>query len=78
MGVTNVDKCKVPEPAKGKPEEKFKKVTFRKGSGKAHRGLLYPNGYLLASCSCPGSANGSLTRGAVIICEGHEKSNCGN
>lgn len=53
----------------------LKPVTFRNG-GKAHRGVLHGN-FLMACCSCPGSQNGRLTNGAVIICEGHDKSNCG-
>jgi len=57
-------------------------VTFRK-TGKAHRGVFwktprFPNGYLNAVCGCPGSANGRLTSGAQIVCEGHARSNCGN
>lgn len=52
-----------------------KPVTFR-NRGKAHRGVLI-GGFLMACCSCPGSQNGSLTKGAVIICEGHEAANCG-
>ena len=52
------------------------RVTFRK-TGKTHRGLLI-EGRLVASCKCPGSQNGKLTNGAVIICEGWEKANCQN
>jgi hypothetical protein len=55
-------------------EIEMKKVTFRK-RGKAHRGLIY-DGRLVAACSCPGSQNGRLTKGAMIVCEGWEKSNC--
>lgn len=61
------------------PDE-FKRVTFRKGGGKAHRGLLYMvgpyKGALHATCGCPGSANGSLTKRAFVICDGWERSNC--
>lgn len=56
---------------------KEKTVTFRTNNGKAHRGVVI-SGALFACCSCPGSQNGRLTNGAVIICEGHEKANCGN
>jgi hypothetical protein len=51
-------------------------VTFRSNNGKAHRGVLI-NGWLMACCSCPGSQNGRLTKDAKIICEGHDKANCG-
>ena len=51
-----------------------KQVTFRK-NGKAHRGLIM-EGSLFASCKCPGSRNGSLTRGASILADGWEISNC--
>lgn len=54
-----------------------KPVTFRSNNGKAHRGVLIGN-FLFACCSCPGSQNGRLTQTARIICEGHEKANCGN
>lgn len=54
--------------------DEIKKVTFR-NRGKTHRGLLM-NGWLRASCSCPGSQNGKLTNGAVIICDGWEKAHC--
>jgi hypothetical protein len=55
-----------------------KKVTFRSNNGKAHRGVVFSGGFLFACCSCPGSQNGKLTKFAKIICEGHEKANCGN
>jgi hypothetical protein len=55
-----------------------KKVTFRKNGGKSHKGLVWPEGWMSVACSCPGSANGSLKNGARIICDGWEKSNCGN
>ena len=55
-----------------------KKVTFRSNGGKTHRGVLFSEGFLFACCSCPGSQNGKLTKFAEIICEGHEKANCGN
>lgn len=55
---------------------KEKAVTFR-NRGKAHRGVLFNGNFLIACCSCPGSQNGRLTNGAVIICEGHEAANCG-
>jgi hypothetical protein len=57
-------------------ETEMKKVTFRK-RGKAHKGLIM-DGRLVASCSCPGSQNGKLTKGAWVVCEGWEKANCGN
>ena len=53
------------------------KVTFRK-SGKAHRGIRRPDGRVHAACSCPGSVNGSLTKGAQVLAEGWEKANCGH
>jgi hypothetical protein len=60
--------------------ETLKQVTFR-NRGKAHRGIVTVggnlNGWLRASCSCPGSQNGKLTRGATIICDGWDNSNCG-
>jgi hypothetical protein len=58
------------------------KVTFRNSGKKAHPGLLMPplphekNRRLVAACECPGSRNGSLTKGATIITYGWEKSNC--
>ena len=55
------------------------KVTFRTHGGKAHRGLLTVDAggkWLVAVCGCPGSNNGRLTKGAQVICEGWEKSNC--
>lgn len=55
-------------------------VTFRK-RGKAHRGLFMTDDrgrYLVAACSCPGSQNGRLTKGAQIVCYGWDKSNCSN
>ena len=55
--------------------QNHKLVTFRNG-GKAHRGIMF-GGFLMACCSCPGSQNGRLTNGATIICEGHDKANCG-
>jgi hypothetical protein len=56
--------------------DKAIKVTFR-NNGKAHRGVMI-NGFLMATCACPGSQNGRLTKNARVICEGHEKANCGN
>jgi hypothetical protein len=58
--------------------EPYKLVTFRTRNGKAHRGLIDKDGWLIPSCSCPGSKNGRLINGAQIIAEGHDKSNCGN
>ena len=55
-----------------------KKVTFRTGASKAHRGLVFPDGWLVAVCGCPGSQNGRLTKSAKIICDGWDKSNCQN
>jgi hypothetical protein len=54
-----------------------KTVTFRSNNGKAHRGFMVGS-FLMACCSCPGSQNGKLTKFAKIICDGHEKANCGN
>ena len=59
-------------------ENTERKIVFR-NRGKAHRGLVLSgtNGeYLVASCRCPGSQNGSLTRGAQIICEGWDRATC--
>ena len=58
------------------PSIETKPVTFRNYDGKAHRGVII-SGALFACCSCPGSRNGRLTNGAKIICEGHDKANCG-
>jgi len=55
-----------------------KKVTFRSNGGKAHRGVIISGRFLMVCCSCPGSQNGKLTKNAMIICDGHEKANCGN
>lgn len=56
--------------------EDLKKVTVRKGSGKAHRALQYPNGSVSCVCGCPGTQNGSLANRAAIIAQGWERSNC--
>jgi hypothetical protein len=50
-------------------------VTFR-NNGKAHRGVVI-SGELYACCRCPGSQNGRLTKGAKIVCEGHDQATCG-
>jgi hypothetical protein len=58
----------------------FTRVTFRRRAGKAHRGFLYMagpyKGALNATCGCPGSASGWLTKGAVVIAKGWERANC--
>ena len=72
--------CVVKKDAETPKEPELKRVTFRVG-GKAHRGLIDVggpyDGWFRASCSCPGSKNGKVVKGAQIIGEGWEKSNCG-
>jgi len=66
------------KPTETEMSNQDKKVTFRSSGGKAHRGVVLSGKFLFACCSCPGSQNGKLTKNAIIICEGHEKANCGN
>lgn len=49
------------------PEIEREKVVFTKNWKVYHPGWLYPNGRLYAACSCPGSSNGHLARGANIL-----------
>ena len=68
-------KDKAEDAAAGRGE--LRRVTFRKGAGKAHRGVIRDGEHRVnCVCGCPGSNNGSLTNGAVIIAEGWEKANC--
>jgi hypothetical protein len=59
----------------------MKKITVR-AFGKAHRALVYTSGpykgFVVISCSCPGSKNGKLQNQSRYLCDGHEASNCGN
>lgn len=73
--INNALRCNQTETDMG---DEGKKVTFRSNNGKAHRGVIFSGGFLFACCSCPGSQNGKLAKFAKIICEGHEKANCGN
>jgi hypothetical protein len=60
---------------------KATKITFRKRGKVHHRGLIRENQYgqyLVAVCSCPGSQNGRLIKGAQIVCQGWDRSNCQN
>jgi hypothetical protein len=62
-------------------EYEIKKITIR-ASGKAHRAIVYLDGpykgSITVTCSCPGSKNGRLRNQASYLCDGWEKSNCGN
>jgi hypothetical protein len=44
-----------------------KVVAFCRGSGAVHRGVLDAEGRVTATCSCPGSMRGYLTKGIQVF-----------
>jgi len=58
-------------------QDGLKKITVRY-NGKAHRALVWEDGWTTLSCSCPGARNGSLIKKCHFVCDGWEKANCGN
>ena len=55
----------------------LKRITVR-ANGKAHRALVWEDGSISISCSCPGSQNGSLRNRCHFVADGWNKSNCGH